>query len=216
GVWGVWGGAVLGRGACRPPGPGRLRPPAAAGAARAATTVKRARQPRIPASIDCAAGAYAKACARAVLGNTPVSADWALGTYWGRTGLPLAALHRCPPPPGRRRSLPRRRPAPRGERGVCPVHHLVAVVEQPLRHPPIGADFHCPAARLVAERGEAFGHVSAAVAIVHAQVERVAEDQGENDAIAVEAGPAEHAPADDRPQRRHLVGHERDELAAGG
>src|SRR5581483_3671015 len=88
--------------------------------------------------------------------------------------------------------------ARRGKRSTRPLEHLVGLVQQSLRHLPVGADFDAPALRLVAERLEALCHVGWTVAVVHLEVEGVAQDEREDQAIAIDAGPAEHAPRADR------------------
>src|SRR5581483_5330096 len=88
--------------------------------------------------------------------------------------------------------------------------------QQSLRHLPVGADFDAPALRLVAERLEALCHVGWTVAVVHLEVEGVAQDEREDQAIAIDAGPAEHAPRADRAEATQLVLQEVEEVRARG
>src|SRR5690348_10551076 len=57
-----------------------------------------------------------------------------------------------------------------GEGGPGPLHHLVGIVEQPLRYAPVGADLDRAPLGLVAERRQPFSLVGGAVGVIHPEI----------------------------------------------
>src|SRR5262245_60806745 len=97
------------------------------------------------------------------------------------------------------------RPSSSYHGGTCPCQHLVGLIEETLGRAPVSADLPDPPLGLVAEGLHALSLVCRTVAVIHLEVERIAQNEPEDHAVAVDPGAAEHAPKRDPPERLQLL-----------